>query len=196
MEQSNFETAHKIQYELAIFFQNEIESGMTALKLEMDSEIKSEIRERIGVLLFDEMVNDLPMVPYLAVWEDGANEITHAYMSPKIETLCEYTPHELLQVGYINIVKGNIISFYREKSGVEEKVIPVAEVQANRVAGFLENRNWEGCYRIEKKSGQQVWVIDRSTITRFRNTAKDNVICISAGILLETTELFERRREG
>ena len=54
----------------------------------------------------------MPMVPYLAVWEDGANEIVHAYMSPKIESLCEYTPWELKQTGFINIVRGDILSFY------------------------------------------------------------------------------------
>lgn len=196
MEGSSFDAARRIQRELATFYQQDIENSLAVLELEMDPEIVAEIREKIAVLMFDELVNDLPMVPYLAVWKDGANEIVHAYMSPKIENLCEYTPQELLAVGYINIVKGHIISFYREKTGVEEKVTPLAEVQARRVAGFLENRNWEGCYRIETKSGQQVWVIDRSVITRFRNTVKDNVICISAGILLETTELFERRKTG
>ncbi|MDA8138651.1 MAG: hypothetical protein M0036_08350 [Desulfobacteraceae bacterium] len=195
MERSSFEAAQRIQSELAEFFRPEIEAGMALIKMEMDPEIETEIRERIAVMMFDELVNDLPMVPYLAVWEDGNNEILHAYMSPKIEALCEYSPQELLKVGYINIVKGNIISFYRETSGVEEKITPVAEVKANRVAGFLENRNWEGCYRIEKKNGEQVWVIDRSAITRFRNSVNNNVICVSAGILLETTELFERRKD-
>jgi hypothetical protein len=196
MERTSFESAQRIQSELAAFLRPEIEAGMAVINMEMDPEIVAEIRERIAVMMFDELVNDLPMVPYLAVWKDGANEILHAYMSPKIEALCEYTPQELLKVGYINIVKGNIISFYREKTGVEERVTPVAEVQANRVAGFLENRNWEGCYRIEKKNGGQVWVIDRSVITRFRNSVLNNVICISAGILLETTELFERRKDS
>jgi len=39
------------------------------------------------------------------------------------------------------------------------------------------------------------WVIDRSTNTRFRNTVKNNIICLSSGLLLETTELFEKRKD-
>jgi hypothetical protein len=190
---SVYEEAQNIRMNLTALFKPAIANSMSALKIEMDQEIEQEIRERIAVLIFDEMVNDIPMVPYLAVWEDGANEIIHAYMSPKVESLCDYTPQELQRIGYINIVRGDIISFYREKSGIEENVDPISEAKQKRVAGFLENKNWEGCYRIEKKAGTPAWVIDRSTITRFRNTVKDNIICLSSGILLETTELLEKR---
>lgn len=193
---SVFEAAQFIRQDLVKLFQPTIESCTSTLKIRMDPEIGQEIRERIAAAIFDEMVNDIPMVPYLSVWEDGANEIAHAYMSPKIETLCGYTPEELLHIGYISIVRGDIISFYREESGVEEKVDPLREAQEKRVSGFLENRNWEGCYRIQKKSGAHAWVIDRATITRFRNTVSNNVVCLSGGILLETTELLERREKS
>ena len=62
-----------------------------------------------------------------------------------------------------------------------------------RLAGFLENTNWEGCYGIEKKDGRMVRVIDRSTITRYENTINKNVICLASGILLESTELIEKK---
>ena len=192
----SFEAAQKIRADLAALFHQKIGESISGLDIEMDPEIEQEIRERIAVLIFDEMVNDMPMVPYLAVWEDGASHIAHAYMSPKIETICEYSPIELLKVGFINIVGGDIISFYREESGIEENVNAIAEAQEKRVAGYLENRNWEGCYKVRKKSGQHAWVIDRSTITRFRNFINDNVICLSNGILMETTELLERREAG
>lgn len=188
--------AQHLRIDLTMLFQQSIDDSLSALKIKMDWEIEQEIRERISVLIFDEIVNDMPMVPYLAVWEDGANEIVHAYMSPKIESLCEYTPRELKQTGFINIVRGDILSFYRENSSVEEKVNRLAEAKEKRVAGFLENRNWEGCYKIEKKGGQLAWVIDRSTITRFRNTINGKIICLSSGILLETTELLEKREKG
>jgi hypothetical protein len=122
----------------------------------MDPEIDQQLRERIAAPIFDEAVNELPAVPYLAVWEGGAGEIAHAYMSPKIETLCGYSPRELAERGYINIVGDDIISFFRD----------------------------EDTY---------AWVIDRSVITRFRNACRGNVICLSSGILLESTELLEKR---
>ena len=191
-----FEKAQTIRQELATLFQQAVSDSIAALKMALDPEIEQEIRERIAVLIFDELVNDMPMVPYLAVWADGSNEIAHAYMSPKIETLSGYTPGELLKVGYMHIVRGNIISFYRESTIVEEHVSDISEAQEKRAAGYLENRSWEGCYKVEKKDGAVAWVIDRSTITRFRNSVTNNVICLSNGILLESTELLERRETG
>lgn len=195
-EDAIFEKAQTIRQDLAALLQQAVSDSMTALKMPLDAEVEQEIRERIAVLIFDEMVNDMPMVPYLAVWEEGSNAIVHAYMSPKIEALAGYTPAELLQVGFINIVRGNIISFFRESSTVEEQVSGISEAQEKRAAGLLENRHWEGCYKIAKKDDDIVWVIDRSTITRFRNSASENVICLSNGILLESTELLERRESG
>jgi PAS domain-containing protein len=185
-----------LRNDLSARFETAIDVGMSALRIIMDREIEQEIRERIAVLIFDEIVNDMPMVPYLALWEEGAKEIVHAYMSPKIEAISDYTPEEIQRMGFINMVRGDIISFYREKNSVEEKVNPIAEAKEKRMAGFLENKNWEGCYKIEKKNGQSAWVIDRSTITRFRNTVMNNIICLSSGILLETTELLEKREKG
>ena len=190
---SVFEAAQFLRQDLANLFQHTIESGLSQLKVPMDPEIHQEIRERIAVLMMDEMVNDMPLVAYLSVWEDGADQITHAYMSAKIEGLSGYTPQELSNIGYVNIVIGDIISFYREESGIEEKVNPIREMQEKRVAGYLDNKNWEGCYQVKKKNGTSAWVIDRATITRFRNTINNHIICLSSGILLETTELLERR---
>jgi hypothetical protein len=192
---SVFEAAQFLRQDLAKLFHPKIEPGMAQLNVRMDPEIEQEIRERIAVLILDEMVNDMPMVPYLAVWQDGATEIAHAYMSPKLENLSGYTAQELSRIGYINIVTGDIISFYREGSGIEEKVNPVREIKEKRVAGYLDNKNWEGCYKVKKKCGKHAWVIDRATITRFRNTVNNNIICLSGGILLETTELLERRED-
>ena len=124
--------------------------------------------------------------------KDGDDEILHAYISPKIEAICQYTPGELMKIGFNRIVKGDIISFYREKSRVEENVSPISKAREKRVSGFLENRNWEGCYKVEKKDGLMAWVIDRSTITRFRNTVNGNILCLSGGVLMESTELFEK----
>ncbi|MFO7964282.1 MAG: hypothetical protein R6U50_10210 [Desulfobacterales bacterium] len=174
----------------------QIDHCITALKLEMDDEISEEIRERIAVMMFNEMVNDMPMVSYVTVWEDGAAEIAHAYMSPSIESISGYTPQELVEIGYKNIVRGDILQFNRDIAGVEENVNPVSEARKKRVGGFLENRSWEGCYQIMRKGGRMVWVVDRSLITRFRNTVNGNIVCLACGILLESTELFERHAQN
>ena len=191
-EDYSFEAAGKVVLNLARLFQKAIDRNIAGLKIKMDPEIEQEIRERIAVLMFNDKANDQPVVSYLAVWEEGDDEIAHAYLSPKIETLCEFTPSELMQIGYNTIVMGNIISFYDEINGMEEQVNPVSEVRKKRVAGFLENRTWEGCYLIETKSERLVWVIDKSSITRYRNNIKGNIICLSGGILLESTGLLSK----
>ena len=183
----------KIREDLTFLFRRTIEKSMENLKLAMDEEIDQEIRQRIAVLVFDEMVNEIPIVPYLAVWEEGSAAIIHAYMSPKVKDLCGYSPAELARIGYGNIVRGDIIRFYREQDGKAENVKSLTDARQKRISGFLDSRSWEGCYRIEKRDGRTAWVIDRSTITRFRNTLNDKIICLSSGILLETTELLARK---
>ncbi len=185
--------ARNIRIDLATLFHDTIHENLAALKIELDWEIDQEIRERVAVLIFDELVNEMPVVPYLAVWEDGAADIVHVHMSPRIESVCGFTPRELQRIGFATVVRGDIISFYRDDRQVEETVDPVKDARQKRMGGFLESRNWEGVYRIEKKDGGMVWVIDRSTITRFRNTVGNSIVCLSSGILMETTELLERR---
>ncbi len=193
LEDSTFESVQKIRGDLIVIFRQVVDKSLARLKIKMDEEIEEELRERIAVLIFNELVNDMPITSYLAVWEDGAAEIVHAYLSPRFEILSGYSSLEIEEIGYHNLVRGDIIRFYREESGVEERVKPISEAKRKRINGFMDSRKWEGCYRIEKKNGKQAWVIDRSTITRFRNTLKDNIICLSSGILLETTELMGSR---
>ena len=195
MKRDIFEGVEKARKDLAELFQNTIALSMSVVDMEMDEEIQREVRERVAVLLLDEMVNDMPVAPYLAIWEDEADEIYHAFMSPRIETICGYSPEELMDVGFKNIVNGDVISFYRGQNVVEKKVNPISELREKRVAGFLESRHWDGCYQIKHKGGKRVWVIDRCAITRFRNTVRGNILCLSGGILLETTELFHQREK-
>ncbi|GEM_PF-2515772 len=183
----------KIREDLTFLLRHTIEKSMAGIRLTMDEEIDQEIRQRIAVLVFDEMVNEIPIVPYLAVWEDGSAAITHAYMSPKVKDLCGYGPEELARTGYGSIVRGDIIRFYREQNGRAENVKSLTDARQKRISGFLDSRRWEGCYKIEKKDGRTAWVIDRATITRFRNTLNDRIICLSSGVLIETTELLDRK---
>ena len=59
--------------------------------------------------------------------------------------------------------------------------------------GFIGTRVWEGFYQVINKDGNKIWVIDRATITKYRNTRKDNVICVSGGVLLETTDILDKK---
>lgn len=179
--------------QLTEVFAETVNASLATLTLEIDEEILTELKERIAALVFNEQVNDSPAVQYLAVWEDGCKEITHLYMNPNIKELLGYSAEELGSIGYASLVGADILSFYQDKDHVEEKMIPVPMAQEKRKAGFLGNRNWEGFYKLRKKNGKDIWVIDKSIITKFRNTLNKKVICVSGGLLLETTQVLEGR---
>jgi len=182
-----------IRTQLAELLSETVTASLSALTLEMDKEIITELKERIAALVFNEQVNDSQAVHYLAVWEEGCKEIAHLYMSPKIRELSGYSAEELGSIGYAGIVGRNILSFYRDKDHFEEKIIPVPVAKEKRKAGFLGNRNWEGFYKLKKKDGTDIWVIDKAVITQLRNNLKKNVICVSGGLLLETTPVLDSR---
>lgn len=183
----------QVKTQLTALFDETVDAALSSLAIALDPEIILELKERIAALIFSEHVNDIPVTQYLALWEDGCDEITHLYMSPKIQEILGYTAEELARIGFGSIVGKEIMSFYRDRDHVEEKITPVPEAQARRTAGFLGNSNWEGIYKLRKKNGTDIWVVDKAVITQFRNTLKDNVVCISAGLLLETTDLLAGR---
>ena len=183
----------QVRVQLAELLAETVNRSFSTLALEIDTEITMELQERIAALVFNEQVNDSPAVQYLAVWEDGCKEITHLYMSPKIKELLGYSAEELGRIGYDSIVGSDILSFYRDQDHVEEKIIPIPIAKEKRKAGFLGNRNWEGFYTLKKKNGTDIWVIDKAVITKFRNNLKKNVICVSGGLLVETTHVLDGR---
>jgi PAS domain-containing protein len=183
----------QVRVQLVEVLTETVNASLATLTLEIDEEILTELKERIAALVFSEQVNDSPAVQYLAVWEDGCKEIRHLYMSPNIKELLGYSAEELGSIGYGSIVGADILSFYQDKDNVQEKIIPVSMAQEKRKEGFIGNRNWEGYYKLRKKSGKDIWVIDKAVITKFRNTLNKKVICVSGGLLLETTQVLDGR---
>ena len=183
----------QVRVQLVEVFAETVNASLSMLTFDIDEEILTELKERIAALVFSEQVNDSPAVQYLAVWEDGCKEIRHLYMSPNIKELLGYSAEELVSIGYASIVGTDILSFYQDKDHVQEKIIPVPVAQEKRKEGFLGNRNWEGYYKLRKKNGKDIWVIDKAVITKFRNTLNKKVICVSGGLLLETTQVLDGR---
>ncbi len=187
------EKAWRIRGRLAELFEEKIDDILSTLKMEIDQEILQELKERIGVLMLSEIVDDTPVTPYVSMWEEGRREIFHAYLSPRIQELLGYSVEEVRTIGYRNMVGEEILSYFKEENGIREKVIPTGDAMEKRKMGFLGNRVWEGYYKIEKKDGAFIWVIDKATITRYRNTKKHNIVCVSGGQLLETTGILDKR---
>lgn len=192
-EQSIREKAWRIRAGLADLFEEKIDAVLSGLEIEIDQEIIRELKERIGVLMLNEIVDDSPVTPYVSVWEEGSRDIFHAYLSPRIKELLGYSVEDVRRIGYRNIVGEEILSYFKEKNDFKESVIPTDDALEKRKMGFLGNRIWEGYYKIEKKDGNTIWVIDKATITRYRNTKNDNILCISGGHLLETTGILKNR---
>ncbi len=190
------EKAWKIRAELAELFEEKIEEMLSTLEMDVDQEIIRELKERIGVLMLSEIVDDAPVTPYVSMWEEGRREIFHAYLSPRIKKLSGYSVEEVRKIGYRNMVGEEILSYFKEENGIKENVTPTDDAMEKRKMGFLGNRVWEGYYKIERKDGAFIWVIDKATITRYRNTRKHNIVCVSGGHLLETTGILDKRRNG
>ncbi|MCP4688500.1 MAG: PAS domain-containing protein [Desulfobacterales bacterium] len=190
------EKVWRLRAAVAELFEEQIDDIFSILKIEIDQEIVQELRERIGILMLGEIVDDTPVTPYVTVWEEGRQEIFHAYLSPRIKDLLGYSVEEVRKIGYRNIVGGEILSYFKEENNIKERVIPTDDALEKRKMGFLGNRGWEGYYKIEKKNGAVIWVIDKATITRYRNTKTDSIICISGGHLLETTGILKGREGG
>ncbi len=190
------EKAWKMRAALAELFEEKIEAVLSTLEMDVDQEIIRELKERIGVLMLSEIVDDAPVTPYVSMWEEGRKEIFHAYLSPRFKELSGYSVEEVRTIGYRTMVGEEILSYFKEVNGIEEKVTPTDDAMEKRKMGFLGNRVWEGCYKIERKDGALIWVIDKATITRYRNTRKNNIIHLSAGHLLEATGIFDKRENG
>ena len=59
---------------------------------------------------------------------------------------------------------------------------------------YLGSRQWEGFYRVKKKNGDSIWVMDKSVLTKYINSKRNNVVYVSEGILLESTQLMACNR--
>jgi len=175
-------------------FDDQIEPMLTPLKTEIDEEIIRLLTEKIAVLMLHDRVNDNPDVSYITIWQGGQSEIIQVYMSPKIGKLLGYSPPEIEEVPYRELVGDEIITYVSEQRDFKEETVPREEARAARREEYLGSRQWEGFYRVKKKNGDSIWVMDKSILTKYINSKGDNVVYVSEGILLESTQLMARNR--
>jgi hypothetical protein len=173
-------------------FGDEIEPMLAGLIAEIDEEILQLLTQKISVLMLHDRVNDNPDVPYVTIWQSGQTGITQVYMSPKLSKLLGYSPSELGGISYGELVGDKIISYFEEQHEFREETLQKDAARTAREEEYLGNRQWEGFYQIKKKDGTFIWVMDRSTLTGYINTKRDNVVYVSEGILLESTEMMAR----
>ena len=142
------------------------------------------------MLMLLEKVNDNPDVSYITTWQSGRSEIVQVYMSSQIGKLLGYSPREIEEVPYRELVGDEIITYAREQRDFKEETVPWEEAREARKDEFLGSRQWEGFYRVKKKNGESIWVMDKSVLTRYINSEGNNVVYVSEGILLESTQLM------
>jgi hypothetical protein len=174
-------------------FNDQIEPIMMPLKKEIDEEIIQLLTRKIAVLMLRDRVSDHPDVSYITIWQGGQSEIIQVYMSPKIGKLLGYSSQELEEVPYSALVGDEIITYVEEQRDFKEETIPRDEARAARREEYLGNRQWEGFYQVRKKNGDSIWVLDKSVLTKYINSKGDNVVYVSEGILLESTQLMARK---
>jgi PAS domain-containing protein len=183
----------KLVDDAVAIFGDQIAPMLTPLKTEIDEEIIRLLTEKIAALMFHDRVNDNPDISYITIWQGGKSEINQVYMSPKIGKLLGYSPPEIEAVSFKELVGDEIITYVREQRDFKEETVPREEARAARREEYLGNRQWEGFYRIKKKNGDSIWVMDKSILTKYINAKGDNVVYVSEGILLESTQLMARK---
>jgi hypothetical protein len=173
-------------------FQTSVNAEMAYIRFPVDEEILEILKEKIAVLCLHARVNANPNVPYISVWESGKSEIVLVYMSPKIETLLGFTPEEIKNIGFGNMVGDHIVRFFEEADKIEETTVSKQFAREARRQEFIGSHEWSAFYKIQRKSGDHIWVADRTMITRYANTSGDNIVYISEGILFDSTDMMKR----
>lgn len=171
-------------------FDDQIEPMLIPLKTEVDEEIIRLLTEKIAVLMLHDRVNDNPAVSYITVWQGGQSEIIQVYMSPQIGKLLGYSPQEIEMMPFRELVGDEIVTYVREQRDFKEETVPKEEAREARREEYLGSRQWEGFYQVKKKNSDSIWVMDKSVLTKYINSKGDNVVYVSEGILLESTQLM------
>jgi hypothetical protein len=173
-------------------FETSVDAEMVYIRFPVDEEILGILKEKIAVLCLHSLVNANPNVPYISVWESGKAEINLVYMSPKIEGLLGFSPEEIKNIGFANMVGEHIVRFFEEADKIEETTVSKQFAREARRKEFIGSHEWSGFYKIKKKSGDHIWVADKTLITRYANNSGDNIVYISEGILFDSTEMMKR----
>ena len=186
------QTVRRVVDEAVKLFGDVIDGELARLAADIDAEIIRLLEEKIAVLMLADLVTDHPQIPYISIWQSGGTEITQVYLSPRIVDLLGYSAEEVLKVRYANLTGDRIVSFFEEQHHLESKSTPRETAEAERRQEFLGNRIWKGFYRVRRKDGNLVWVMDKAVLTKFVNQRGNNVVYLSEGILLEAEEMMER----
>ena len=173
-------------------FKDQIKRDLADLAETLDDEILQMLAEKMAVSMLADQVNDTPGVPYISVWQAGKGEISQIYISPRIIDLLDYSAEEVKKIRYANLAGDRIVNFYGEEQRFEGKTVQRRKARADREKEFLGNRVWKGFYRVRRRDGSSVWVMDKAVLTKFVNEKGNNVVYVSEGILLDAGEMMEK----
>jgi hypothetical protein len=171
-----------------------LDRDLAALSAEIDEEIIQLLRDKIAILMLADQVNDNPEVPYISVWQSGKSEIEQIYLSPRVIDLLGYSAGEVKEIRYANLAGDRIVSFFENQHRLEGRTVARHKAEEDRREEYLGNRLWKGFYRVKKKNGGSVWVMDKAVLTKFVNEKGGNVVYASEGVLLEAEEIMEQIR--
>jgi len=158
---------------------SQLEEANELMSLEIGERRRAEQQLRIAEERYRRLVEDLPAVVYIWQVRDAPDGTDHAYVSPQIEQLLGFTPHEWLD--------GWGVWGSRLHPHDRERVLEAAD-RIRRTGGPFQLE-----YRYLAKDGRIVWVLDQATLF-LRDDA--GLPMLYQGVMMDITARKEAERKA
>jgi hypothetical protein len=164
------------------------------LKGNYSKKLKNRVSEYIQNLQAFEKTG-VPIINYLAAWEDEKKSIWYEFASRKFLNIMGCEPSEIDGVFRNSVVDRRVYKYLSEDEHIEKDAINKSQISFSREKLRNESEkegNTEAVYKILPDQGRAVWLKDIAKI----EIHKDDNICLSLGFMTDITKemtVFEEK---
>ncbi len=153
-------------------------------------DLKTRVEELVTALQKLETMN-LPVIPYLAAWEENKKVIWYEFIGQRLCTLLGCTSSEVAERLRKSVIDRRVYRYSGVDAEVEEEIISGAELGGNRL-GIREEVKRSGVVEaVYKIAADEVvfWLKDQAKIENF----SQNNVYLSMGFLTDVTKEMEQK---